>query len=569
MPRAQPLSHHSVHCGRFRGLALALLLLLACLACGEGGNTPALDLILRGGTVVDGSGAAPRVADVGIRDGRIERIGDLDGASAEETLDVSGLIVAPGFIDVHSHADEGLVTEELKGNRGFLTQGVTTAVYGADGQYAPGTLRNLRQRFSEQGMGTHALFYVGHNGIRRAVLGMEAGPPSEEQLERMRELVREGMAEGAVGLSTGLMYLPGRYATTEEVIALAEAAAEAGGLYDSHVRDPANNLVASHAEAIQIGEESGARPHLGHIKSVGGKNFGKGPELVALVEGALERGVPVTADLYPYDGAATAQVASLFVPPPDLEVAALFREMQNQALVATQREELAQNIVQGLLEVFDDPAQRRRLRQSTETPPDGVYSWVDTVGYVSFRIVVTQREDWLERMVTDVAESEGISPFDVLAQLVELDGPRAKVTLGAIQEEDVRLVMQQRWAMIASDGALTGFEGGGGHPRHRGTFPRVLGRYVREWQVLTLEDAVRKMTSLPADYLQLEDRGRLAEGQWADITVFDAATIIDHATWEEPSLYSEGVVHVLLEGNFALRDEELTGELLGRDLRTP
>lgn len=543
-----------------RSALAALLVIVGCT------TEPQYDLVLLGGTVVDGTGGAARPADVAVTDGRIAAIGDLSQASAEETVDVAGLVVAPGFIDVHSHADDGLVDPELGANRGFLTQGVTTAVYGADGAHAPARLRELRSTFAEHGVGNHYLFYVGHNGVRTQVMGTEPGPPSDEQLEAMKSLVREGMEEGAVGLSTGLMYLPGRFSQTDEVVALAEVAAAAGGLYDSHVRDPANALLASHGEAIEIGERSGARPHLGHIKAVGGRNFGTGPELVALAEAALERGTDVTADQYPYDGAAAAQLATILVPPADHPATELLTRLMQGGLSASETQETTERYLTQLQDALRDDETANRIRQTTEAPPAGVFSWVDTVGYTSFRLVVTERDDWLDRMITEIAESEGLSPWEVIRTLVLEEGLNAKITLGAIQEDDVRLVMRQPWVMIASDGAITGFEGGGGHPRHRGTFPRVLGRYVREWGVLTLEEAVRKMTSLPAEYLRLDDRGRLAQGLVADLTIFDPETVIDRSTWKEPELFSEGVVHVLLEGRFALRDGELTGERPGRDL---
>ena len=547
-----------------RSTLLASLLL--ALGCGSSDESARFDLVLLGGTVVDGSGGEPYRADVAVLDGRIAAIGELGGAAATETLDVEGLVVAPGFIDVHSHADQGLADPQLKTNRGFVTQGVTTAAFGADGEYSPSSIRELAETFERQGVGTHYLFYVGHNGVRGEVMGLDTGPPSPEQLETMKSLVDQGMAEDAFGLSTGLMYLPGRFATTEEVVALAEVAAGAGGLYDSHVRDPANALLESHGEAIRIGEESGARPHLAHIKAVGGKNFGTGDALVQLVEDARSRGVEVTADQYPYDGASARQVATLIVPPEDLPVADLLDQIQQPDLATEDFLALAERIVEELRSGLRDPQVRARLKTQTEEPPDGVYSWVDTVGYESFRLVVSERSDWVGRMITEIAAAESTTPFDLLATLVLEEGLGAKVTLGAIQEEDVRLLMKQPWLMIASDGSITGFEAGGGHPRHRGSFPRVLGRYVREWGVLTLEEAVRKMTSFPAEYLGLPERGRIAEGYWADITVFDPERIIDRSTWKDPSLFSEGVVHVLLEGQLALRDEEMTGATLGRRL---
>ncbi len=543
---------------------LPIVLLGVALACQ---GPPPYQIVLEGGTVVDGSGAPAFLADVAIADGRIAKIGDLTGARAVERIDVSGLVVAPGFIDTHSHADLGLVRPELRPNEGFLTQGVTTSIFGVDGAYAPDNIEELEKIFTKQGVGTNYAFYVGHNGVRAAVMGMEDRAPSDQELERMKAMVREAMEHGAIGLSSGLMYLPGNFATTDEVVALASVAAEFGGLYDSHIRDPANDLIASVGECIEIGERSGAIPHPAHHKAPGAKNFGKGAELAAVVAAARERGVDVTVDQYPYDGAATANLIELIVPTEDLPIREQLRQAVEPALSPEQQQSQLAQVAAMWKEALADPQQRQRLRARTEQPPSGVFSWVKAVGYDSWRIVVSDAHpEWVSRMFTEVAREEGIEPFDLMVRLIEEDGEIAKVTLGACLEDDVRLLMTRPWTMIASDGEITGFEGGGGHPRSRGTFPRVLGKYVREEGLLTLEQAVHKMTGLPASYLRLADRGLLQEGLAADITVFDPARVIDRSTWRDPSLLSEGIVHVIVGGQRALADGTVTGVLAGQFL---
>ena len=525
-------------------LLLAGVLLTSCSP-----STEPLDVVFLNGTLVDGSGEPRRSADVGIRNGCIAQIGDLSGATSTTTIDIEGLVIAPGFIDVHSHAEEGLLDPALRTNEGFVTQGVTTSVFGNDGAHSLETLHSGMKVFAEQGVGTNYAFYVGHNGIRSEVLGNDDREPTEEELGRMGDIVTQAMEEGMLGLSTGLMYLPGNFATTQEVVELAKRVAPYEGLYDSHIRDPANNLLESLAEALEIAELSGAVPHPAHVKAVGMNNFGAAPEIVRLMEDALAAGADVTVDQYPYDGAAAANLVNILVAPQDLAIGSSQDSIEVRA--------------QEWQRLLSDPEIRRRIQAQTEHPPIGVYSWVQTVGYASFRLVVTGRSDYLNRMLVDVAAQEGVEPFDVIADLILEEGSLPKITLGAIQEDDVRFLMRQPWVMVASDGSITGFEGGQGHPRHRGTFPRVLGRYVREWGVLELEDAVRKMTSLPADYLRMEDRGRIREGNVADITVFNPETIVDRSTWADPSLLSEGVVHVLINGGFALRDSEMTGETHG------
>lgn len=546
--------------GRF----LVSLCLLGLAACAQPEH---YDLILRGGTVIDGSGSDGRRADVALRDGHIAAIGGLKRAEATEGVDVTGLVVAPGFIDVHSHADEGLVDPELRTNAGFLTQGVTTSIFGVDGDASPMRIRELQEAFDRQGVGTNYGFYVGHNGIRREVVGMENRKATKAEMERMKELVAEGMDLGAFGFSTGLMYLPGNFAGTAEVKALTAVAAARGGVYDSHIRDPAHELLASVAEALEIGADTGAPAHLAHHKAPGRANFGLAVEMSALVEQSLEEGHGVTVDQYPYDGAATAKLIEVLVAPPGLGQ----ERLQHRFLEArdeTERTAILDEAASLWVRLLADPVTRREIRTHTEEPPDEVFSWVKSVGYDSFRLVVSDAHpDWIGEMIPDLAERAGLSPFDLLAKLIEDDGAVAKITLGACQEDDVRFIMTRPWTMIASDGAITGFEGGGGHPRSRGTFPRVLGRYVREWGVLSLAEAVHKMTGLPASFLGLDDRGVLREGAVADITVFDPEAIIDRSTWRDPSAFSEGVTHVLVNGTFAVRDGEVTGECAGGLLR--
>ena len=541
---------------------MVLLILMAGCA-----SEPPYDVVLEGGLVIDGTGAEGFDADVAISGDRIAAIGDLSEARATLRVDVAGMVVAPGFIDVHSHADRGLVDPALSTNEGFLTQGVTTSVFGVDGSYSPAEIEEFKATFAAQGVGTHYAFYVGHNGVRREVMGMEERPPSAEELEAMKGLVRTAMESGAHGLSSGLMYLPGNFATTEEVVALAEVVAEFGGVYDSHIRDPAGDLAESIAECLAIGERSGAVPHPAHHKAPGAKNFGKAREISALIADARDRGIDATVDQYPYDGAATARMIEVIVPTEGLGVEEAWRAALDPELSGEQAERQLQQIAALWLDALANPAQRAQLRERTENPPADVFSWVKAVGYQSWRIVVSDAHpDWVGRMFTDVAEEEGIEPFELIVKLIEDDGPVAKVTLGACLQDDVDYLMTRPWTMIASDGTITGFEGGGGHPRSRGTFPRVLGHYVRERGLLTLEQAIHKMSGMPAAFLEMSDRGVLREGLVADVTVFDPERVIDRSTWREPSLHSVGIEHVFVAGVRALADGVVTGELPGEYL---
>ncbi|QIB64589.1 amidohydrolase family protein [Kineobactrum salinum] len=293
-------------------------------------------------------------------------------------------------------------------------------------------------------------------------------------------------------------------------------------------------------------------------------NFGKGPEIVSLMEAGMERGQNVTVDMYPYDGAATAPLVLLLYPGDDERGTALKERLAGMMTGESEDDDSREQLTADLREYWRDIASQPDLlaqaRVATEEPPEGLYSWIDVVGYQSMRIVVSEQEEYEGRMVTELAAELDLAPFELYRQLIVEEGDRAMVTLGAIQEADVRVVMRQPWAMISSDGAEVDPQ----HPRGRGTFPRLLGRYVREWGALDLEEAVHKISGLPARYLKLADRGLLREGAIADVVVFDPETIIDRATWAEPTLYAEGVEHVFIGGEAALSHGEPTERRLGR-----
>lgn len=522
-------------------LLASLLLTIGLAACGAGSEP--VDLLIRGGTVIDGTGAPGQIADVGVRDGKVVMVGSGRGVRAAETIDATGLVVAPGFIDVHNHSDRGIGEPEHRLNEGFIRQGVTLIVGGPDGGWAPAEIAKLKAAYEANGVGTNYAFYVGHNGIRRAAMGeSQQRPPTAQELDAMRAMVREGMEMGAIGLSTGLMYEPGMFSTTDEVVELAREVKPFGGIFDSHVRDPVKRLIESDAEVIEIGERAGVPANIAHEKSVALENEGKIREVIAMVNTARARGVTVTSDQYPYDGAATSSVQAIVVLPKDL------RGRDNFDLKAALR----------------NPAMRARLKQTSENGVDGGFAWIKATGYSSMRITSSRDyPDLIGKYLSELAKERGLSGFDLVSDLILRAEHPVGITLGAIKEHEVRELMTQPWNMIASDGAVIAPGSNRGHPRSTGTFPRVLGHYVREEGVLSLEDAIMKMTSLPAVYAGFTDRGRLAPEMVADIAIFDPKTIIDRSTWDEPGLYSEGVVHVLVNGVFVLKDGKMTGEAPG------
>jgi N-acyl-D-aspartate/D-glutamate deacylase len=484
-------------------------------------------------------------ADVGIREGKIAAIGDLSNASAAEEVDAGGLVVSPGFIDVHSHTAEEISDPERRLNEGVLRMGVTTVVGGPDGGFAPARIRELIAAYEKQGLGTNVAFYVGHNGIRREVMkDSQRREPTSEELDAMKALVREGMELGAVGLSTGLMYEPGLFSKTDELISLAKEVAPFGGIFDSHVRDPGHGLIGSDREVIEIARQAGIPGKIAHEKAVGLENKGLIAEVIEMVAAARAEGLEITTDQYPYDGAATAPLSEIVVVPDDMQGGGF-----------------------DLKQALEDPSKRARLKKASEEGIEGGFAWLKATGYSHMRVTsAPESPEIVGRYLSELAGERGLSGFDLVASLLESSAP-VSITLGAIAEDDVQRLLVEAWNMVASDGGYVSAGEPGGHPRSAGTFPRVLGHYVRELRLLSLEEAIRKMTSLPAATVGLSDRGRLADGLAADITIFDAATISDRSTWDEPQLLAQGVRDVMVNGVWVLKDGSLTGEAPGRFLR--
>lgn len=509
-----------------------------------------MDVVITGARVIDGTGRPARPGEVGVRDGWIVAVtapGGLRDAKTRIRLDARGLVLAPGFIDVHSHTVPAILSAERRLNEGVVRQGVTTVLAGPDGGAGPADIRRMMAALAEQGAGTNVATYVGHNAVRREVMGNAQRPPTVPELERMKALVREGMELGAVGLSTGLMYEPGMFSETDEVVELAKEVKPFRGIYDSHVRDPVRRFLWSDEEAIAIGERAGVPPKIGHEKAVGLENAGKIQDVIRMVNAARARGLDAVTDQYPYDGAATATLPQIVVVPREL------RERAGFDLKAALR----------------DPTTRAQLKVTSEEGIDGGFAWLKATGYSSMRITTSpERPELVGQYLSELARTRGLDPFDLVSELIIGSTQPIGITLGAIREEDVRALLVQPWNMIASDGGYADARSESmGHPRSTGTFPRVLGYYVREQRVLDLEEAVRKMTSFPADWLGLRDRGRIFEGQAADLVVFDPATIADRSTWTQPGRMAVGVRHVLVNGALVLRDGEMTGAAPGRYLR--
>ena len=453
---------------------LAIVALWACLSCG---SSVELEILIRGGTVIDGTGTPGRVSDLGIADGRTVSVPPGASFNAKQVIDASGLVVAPGFVDVHNHTDVFITNPDARLNEGFIRQGVTTIVGGPDGAHTPSQIRNLITAFEEGGVGTNVAFYVGHNGVRLQVMGNDQRrAPTDEELAEMKALVKEGLELGALGLSTGLMYEPGLFSNTEEVVALALEVKPFAGVYDSHIRDPVHAWIASNEEAMSIGEHAGIGAKLGHIKEVGLHNAGLVDEMIGIVDRARASGQNVVSDQYPYDAAAgRLTLKSILVLTGDPRRDAEMREDAAFVIKAQLR----------------DPAERAKLKEASENGVDGGFAWIKAVGYSSLRIVSSEDFPQLVgKYLSELAEERGSGGFDVLADLL-LEAEHPVEVKGGIQEDAVQKLLVQPWNMIASDGGYAdSTTTAQGHPRSTGTFPRVLGHYVREKKLLSLPEAI-------------------------------------------------------------------------------
>ncbi|AHG93567.1 D-aminoacylase domain protein (plasmid) [Gemmatirosa kalamazoonensis] len=525
-----------------RLLSLAAALLLAApLAHAQQPDTARYDLLIAGGTVIDGTGAPRYRADVAIRGDRVVRVSRaaLDRSRARRVIDATGRVVAPGFIDLHAHLEPLLA---MPGAESAVRQGVTTALGGPDGS-SPLPLAPYMDSVTRAGVAINVAYLVGHGSIRRTVLGMADRAPSPAELARMTAMVREAMRDGAFGLSTGLKYLPGTFAKTDEVIALARAAADSGGIYTSHLREEGLGLLDGVAEAIRIGRDAHIPIVLTHHKVVGKPMWGASVTTLAMVDSARRAGVDVMIDQYPY----TASHTGLNVLIPSWALAggdsAFVRRLGSPALRDSMRRGVVENIMND--RGGGDIARVQFARVTWDKSLEG-------------------------KTLADWARREGKAPTPENGATLVLEAERrggANAIFHVIDERDVERIMRHPQTMIASDGRLSRPGDGHPHPRAYGTFPRVLGVYAREKRLLTLEEAVHKMTGMPAARLGLADRGRLAEGAAADVVVFDPATVRDQSTYEAPHQYPAGIPYVIVNGAVAVDGGVPNGARAGRVLR--
>ena len=555
--------------------ALIALVVLASMSCATAGTVPAgraFDVVIHRGTIYDGSGNPPRTADIGVIGDEIAAIGDLSTARGKTDIDASGMAVAPGFINMLSWANESLIQDGR--SQGDIRQGVTLEVFGEGESMGPLTEQMRRQMIEDQGdikydvpwttlgeylehlakkgVSPNVASFVGATTLRIHEIGYADRPPTSAELQRMQAFARQAMQEGALGIGSSLIYAPAFYAPTDELVALSRAVAPFGGMYISHMRSEGQRLLESIDELITIAREAGVPAEIYHMKAAGQSNWGKLGAAIAKVEEARASGLHVTADMYTYVAGATGLDASM---PPWVQEGG-YKEWAKR---------------------LQDPAIRARVAQEMRTPTDKWENFFIGAGSPDKILLISFKNDSLKyltgKTLAEVARMRGKPPEETAMDLVVQDGSRVGTVYFLMSEDNVRRQLQLPWVSFGSDAGSYAPEGvflkSSAHPRAYGNVARVLGKYVRDEKLIPMEQAVRRLSALPAENLKLKKRGRLERGYFADIVIFDPRTIQDHATFDKPHQYSTGVRDVFVNGVQVLRGGEHTGALPGRVVRGP
>jgi N-acyl-D-amino-acid deacylase len=560
---------------RARAVCLTAICLLLCIATpgfAQTASTTTYDVLIRNGRIIDGTGNPWYSGDVAIRGDRIVTTGRLGPVSAKRVIDATGLVVAPGFIDMLGQSEMALLIDNRALSK--LSQGITSEITGEGGSAAPqdpltlaplepflkqyqlsldwtdldGYFRRLEKTGTPLNLGT----YVGAAQVREAVIGDDNRPPRPQEMERMKSLVAQAMRQGAFGISTALIYPPGHYATTEELIELAKTAAQSGGIYATQMRSEGRSETAAIEEALRIGREAHLPVEIFHLKVAGKSRWGSMPKIVQIIQTARDSGQDVTADMYPYVAGATALASAL---PPWV----------------------ADGGPKKLLERLRDPAVRSRIKQEMATEhPEWENLYLATGGASGVTVAQVFNPDLKKltgKTVAEIAAEQKKDPLDTLFDIVLADQAQTGALYFMASEEDLQYGLKQPWTSIGLDANEEPLDGPlyepHGHPRAFGSMPRFLGHYSRELKMMPLEQAVRKITSLPAQRERLHGRGLLKDGYFADITIFDSAAIADRATYEKPTELSTGVKYVFVNGALEYEDGKLTGVNAGRALRGP
>jgi N-acyl-D-aspartate/D-glutamate deacylase len=533
---------------------LLLPLLLLCSLRPVAAEEPLqFDILIRHGRVIDGNGKPGIRADIGILDGRITSVGKLDDASAGTLIDATGLVVCPGFIDLHSHADRGIL--QFRSAENYIRQGVTTLVCGNCGS-SPTDVAEFFRKLREKGTGPNIALLIGHGSVREAVMGRINVAPTDKQLAEMKRLVREAMQSGAVGLSTSLRYGPGAYATTEEIVELAKEIKPFGGFYATHMRDEGTKILEAVEEALEIGRKAGVPVHISHHKISSASVFGLTRLTLERIDKARAAGVDVTLDQYPY-GAGSGGM-SLYVPQASLSGG--LDAFRKRIADPKQKARIVEAVEELLIRKIYEADQR--ISDKTHT----------AIALQRIQVARAKHDSNLEgKNLTQILQSRGKdvtlrTGAELLVELISHGTGGINHTLDDRPGGDVDRVMLHPLTCIASDGSVFPFGSGHPHPRSYGCYPRVLGHYVRNRKLLSLEQAIQKMTLLPANRLRWRDRGRIEPGKVADVVVFNPRTVTDKATFIVPHRHSVGIEHVIVHGRFVLKSGKMTEKLPGRPL---
>ena len=553
-----------------RPQSIVLLCLVLASACARPAAQQPYDVVISGGSVLNGEGTPAVRTDVGIRGGRIATLGDLNSAAASRRIDASGLTVAPGFIDMHNHSDYTILVEPRA--ESMIRQGVTTMVLGESRSAGPiragteeararadgvtvdwTTLGGYFARLEQKHMSPNIASYVGEEQVWTYVKGYGQSPATPQELDEMKRLIAQAMQEGAMGLSTALLEPPSSLATTANLIELAGTAKEYGGIYSSHIRDEGEGVFRAIDEAIQVGKGARIPVDIIHMKIAHKKLWGRANEIIAMVQKARDEGFDIRANVYPYT--AGQNNLSSIVPPWAHDGG---------------REKM--------LERLKDPAARQRMREEVmHGLPNWYNHYLATGDGWGGMLLVSLRSDrnkpFQGKRMSDLIAARGGNPADVLFDVLVEEGGSVPTVFFHHSEPDMQLILKQPWTSIGSDGSAVSPDGPTGrshpHPRYYGTFPRVLGRYARELKVITLPEAVKKMTSMNADKIGIADRGRLKEGFAADVTIFDQDRVIDRATFEQPHQFPAGIKYVIVNGVVTVDNERHTGALAGQVIYGP
>ena len=537
----------------------------------SGGNDEEFDILIKNAKILDGTGNPWFRGDIGISNDNIVRIGDLSDNTTVKIIDAAEYVVCPGFIDMHTHCDGGLGRSGSNVNLNYLIQGTTTVVTGNCGSAVSLNAAETKKKWEQNGIGTNAVFLVGHGDIRERVMGNEPRIATQEEIEKMKVIARQAMEDGAWGISTVFEYIPGLHSNTEEVIEIVKVVSEFGGVHASHVRYENAKIVDAIKETIRISREAKIRSNVAHLKVAGKRNWGLMQDVVKVFEKARADGIEIYADQYPYiQSAPIGSISSFISIPRDMEpLSELRSKRRDRNLSASERKAWDDQYNEEFKKAMSDPAKRERIRKLTEegrpNNPSAVAKW----GWQDFSVMVSDKyPQYVGKNFIDIAAEDGRNILDIVAEFM-IEEPRMLYAGGSQSSEDHAYALKQDWVMVSSDGGASRLvkdtdRPARGHPRDFGSQAKILRKFVREDKLLTLENAIRKMSSLPASYLQLKKRGLLLEGYKADIAIFNPQTIRDNATYENAQQYATGVEYVIVNGKVSVDKGKYNGALNGK-----